>query len=96
MYEGNLLELLPNIIRSSTTESQIVLFHTHVANQFPPQLKKEFEELLAQLSYYRSIYHVYNNMHDTNIHQDLIENGHVMNEKTLLSPDGHGRWFYWG
>lgn len=95
MYEGDLKELLPSIIQSSSPETQIVLFHTHVANQFPTQLKKDFEVLLCELSYARSIYHVYNNMYDLDLHQDFIENGKVISEKTLQKPDGHGRSFYW-
>ncbi|PYF05704.1 DUF2332 domain-containing protein [Ureibacillus chungkukjangi] len=95
MYEGDLLELLPNIIQSNSPENQIVLFHTHVANQFPAQLKNDFKALLNKMSYTRSIYHVYNNMYDLNLHQEHLENGKVVSKKTFLKPDGHGRWFYW-
>ena len=95
MYEGDILKLLPKIIQSSAPDNQVILFHTHVANQFPPQLKKEFEDLLNELSYKRSIYHVYNNMYDLNLHQDFIEQGEVITVKTLQKPDGHGRWFCW-
>ncbi|MFC7687117.1 DUF2332 domain-containing protein [Ureibacillus sp. GCM10028918] len=95
MFEGDLLKRLPHIIKSSKPENQIVLFHTHVANQFPAQLKKDFLELLDELSYTRSIYHVYNNMFDANLHQDFIKDGKVIEELILKSPDGHGKWFYW-
>ena len=95
LYEGDLLELLPKLIQSISPEDQIVVFHTHVANQFPVQLKMDFEYLLKELSNDRTIYHVYNNMYDTDIHQDLLENGEVVEEKTFNKADGHGRWFYW-
>jgi len=95
LYEGDLVELLPDIIESASSENQIVLFHTHVANQFPMELKKRFEELLKELSTTRPIYHIYNNMYDANLHQDYFESGKVFEEKNLERPDGHGRWFYW-
>ena len=95
MYEGDLLEILPSIIQSISPESQIVIFHTHVANQFPEQLKCNFESLLKDLSSNRPIYHIYNNMHDANLHQDYLVDGKVQEEKIYHSPDGHGRWFYW-
>ncbi|MDN4492633.1 DUF2332 domain-containing protein [Ureibacillus aquaedulcis] len=95
LYEGDLLELLPKVIQSISPENQIILFHTHVANQFPNKLKKDFELLLKDLSIARSFYHVYNNMYDADLHQDYLENGKVIKEKIFQSPDGHGRWFYW-
>lgn len=52
MYEGEQIELLPSIIQSVSLENQIVLFHTHVANQFPTEFKKNFEELLKELTEY--------------------------------------------
>ncbi|MEH6943322.1 DUF2332 domain-containing protein [Bacillus sp. JJ722] len=95
LYEGNMLELLPTIIKLISPKAQIVLFHTHVANQFPKHLKRDFENLLYQLSYHRSLYHVYNNMYDTNIHQDFIKNGEIKEGKTMPAADGHGKWFIW-
>lgn len=95
LYEGDLLELLPKIIRSIPAENQIVLFHTHVANQFSEQLKWSFGELLKEISATRSIYHVYNNMYDENLHHDYLESGKVLEEKIYCAPDGHGKWFFW-
>jgi len=96
LYEGDLTELLPTIIQSLSTETQVVVFHTHVANQFPKQLKTNLMDLLNELSTKRPIYHIYNNMYDVNLHQDRLENGQALEEKILPSPDGHGRWFCWG
>lgn len=76
-------------------DSQIVIFHTHVANQFSIQLKDDLMQLLNQISTKQSIYHVYNNMFDANLHVDLIENSITTSTRTLKNTDGHGNYFYW-
>lgn len=93
-YEGNAVELLPRIIQSIAEECQIVIFHTHVANQFSSELKRQLIDTLQVISHERSLYHVYNNMYDTNTHQDYIENG-IIQEIRVMATDGHGRWFDW-
>ena len=38
----------------------------------------------------QSIYHVYNNMYDANLHVVLIENRNTTSTRTLKNTDGHG------
>ncbi|KGR89227.1 DUF2332 domain-containing protein [Lysinibacillus odysseyi] len=94
-YEGDAVTLLPHVIQTIPVECQIVIFHTHVANQFPPELKRQYIDTLQAISYERSLYHVYNNMYDTGIHQDYIEKGITQSVRVMPAADGHGRWFEW-
>lgn len=94
-YEGDAVALLPRIISTIPEECQLVIFHTHVANQFPQELKKQLTDTLQTISHERSLYHVYNNMYDADIHQDYIENGVSTAVRLLPAADGHGRWFEW-
>ena len=94
-YEGDAVALLPHIISDIPEECQLVVFHTHVANQFPTELKKQLTDTLCTISHERSLYHVYNNMHDADIHQDYIKNGVCTPVRLLPAADGHGRWFEW-
>lgn len=95
LYQGDLLEILPNVFSKLSQNTEIIVFHTHVANQFPEKLKAQFEQLLLELSKERSFYHIYNNMYDENLHQDFLENGNVKQEKSMPRGDGHGNVFYW-
>ncbi|MGN7476610.1 DUF2332 domain-containing protein [Solibacillus silvestris] len=95
LYEGNFLHIIPGILDSVCMDSQIVIFHTHVANQFPAQLKEDLIGLLTKESAKQPIYHVYNNMYDSNLHVDFIANRDCISHKVLKNTDGHGNFFYW-
>ncbi|MGM9951351.1 MAG: DUF2332 domain-containing protein [Lysinibacillus sp.] len=94
-YEGDAVAMLPRIISTIPEECQLVVFHTHVANQFPRELKKQLTDTLQTISHGRSLYHVYNNMYDADIHQDYMEKGISTPVRLLPAADGHGRWFTW-
>lgn len=95
LLEGDLFHLLPSVIHNTPEESQLVIFHTHVANQFSDELKENYQQLLLELSQKQSIYHVYNNMYDMNLHVDYINDGQIEQKRLLQKPDGHGAYFYW-
>ena len=47
LIEGDFRPLLPLLLKKAQQENtQIIIFHTHVANQFPPALKEELIQLL--------------------------------------------------
>lgn len=94
-YQGDLLEIVPNLFKTLSANTEIIIFHTHVANQFPEKLKVQFQQLLSELSKDRPFYHIYNNMYDENLHRDFLENGIVKQRKTMPRGDGHGNVFYW-
>ena len=96
LFTGDFREILPHILEDSAlADSQIVIFHTHVANQFPRELKDDLLQMLNQLSTARPIYHVYNNMFDGDLHVDYVNIGETTEKKVLQNTDSHGRHFYW-
>ncbi|WP_332645323.1 DUF2332 domain-containing protein [Lysinibacillus sp. 54212] len=95
LYQGDLLEILPNVFSTLSRNTEIIVFHTHVANQFSEKLKVQFEQLLLELSKDQPFYHIYNNMYDENLHQDFLGNGISIQEKNMPRGDGHGNVFYW-
>lgn len=95
LIEGNFLNIIPDYIKKRQDDTQIVIFHTHVANQFASELKESLIEMLKRLSNQTPLYHVYNNLFDGNLHVDYIDSGNTLNVKELRNIDGHGRYFYW-
>ena len=95
LMKGDAIELLPKVIRQINENHQIVIFHTHVANQFPKELKQALIEVLKNESQLRPLYHVYNNLYDMDLHQDYISHGEMQSIRILPKPDGHARWFHW-
>ena len=96
LLTGDFRVLLPHIFEDfAINDSQVVIFHTHVANQFPRDLKDDLLRLLDDLSGRQSIYHVYNNMFDGHLHVDFIKDGVTFEKKVLLNTDSHGRHFTW-
>ena len=60
LIEGDFRPLLPLLLKKAQQENtQIIIFHTHVANQFPPALKEELLHLLQTNSMEQPLYHVY-------------------------------------
>lgn len=96
LLTGDFRKLLPPLFDNHVLKSsQIIIFHTHVANQFSVTLKSELLSLLQQLSHIQSIYHIYNNMEDKDLHVDFINAGITKNVKILENTDGHGKFFRW-
>lgn len=96
LLAGDFREILPELLKTDIyKESQIIIFHTHVANQFSRQLKEELIQVLQRFSTKQPIYHVYNNMYDADLHVDLIENSIITSKKTMKNTDGHGNYYYW-
>ena len=95
LLEGDFRKLIPQYIGELNEETQIVIFHTHVANQFPLELKEDLLSMINNLSSKTPIYHVYNNMYDQHLHVDYINSNETTNLKVLKNTDGHGLYFYW-
>lgn len=96
LLTGNFRSLIPPLFKTHELKnSQIIIFHTHVANQFSATLKSELLALLQQLSHIQSIYHIYNNMYDKDLHVDFMDAGITKTVKILENNDGHGKFFSW-
>lgn len=95
LLEGDFIEHIPKIIENISGSSQVVIFHTHVANQFSDQLKLDLLKMLDELSNKKPIYHIYNNMADRNLHVDFINNRQTIKIKELKDVHGHGKHYNW-
>ncbi|CAM5215612.1 hypothetical protein UACE39S_02507 [Ureibacillus acetophenoni] len=92
---GDAIAHLEDLCASISEEEQIVVFHTHVANQIPRQGREELIAKLVSVSKGRPIYHCYNNMFDAKLHQDYLVDGNMVEIRVIEPADGHARWFSW-
>ncbi|WP_369903327.1 DUF2332 domain-containing protein [Bacillus manliponensis] len=94
LVEGDGVALLPEVAKHISKEAAICIFHTHVANQIPEDIKQKLVEQVKALGAQRDVFHLYNNMWDRNLHLDSFIDGKEYNE-TIAETDGHARWFHW-
>lgn len=86
--------MLPNLTKEIPGDHAICLFHTHVANQMPSNVKENLLEQVTAIGSDRDIFHIYNNVQDRDLHLDYYLGGKAY-EKKVGETDGHGRWFTW-
>lgn len=94
LIEGDGVDLIPTIVAGIKKESVICIFHTHVANQMPEDLKHKLLVNIDKIGQTRDVFHIYNNMWDEKLHVDSIVQG-KKSIQTIGMTDGHGRWFEW-
>lgn len=95
LIKGDAIKLIKEISRDINQDAQLVVYHTHVANQIPMELRLELIEQLKEISMERPLYHCYNNLFDMQLHQDFMDQGEIESIRKLERPDGHARWFKW-
>jgi len=95
LIKGDAIKLIKDISREINEDAMLVVYHTHVANQIPMELRLELMEQLKEISMERPLYHCYNNLFDMQLHQDFIDQGEIESIRTMERPDGHARWFKW-
>ena len=91
--EGDGVELLSSIIEQISEEAVICIFHTHVANQIPEQVKHKLENKYKK-SAQNVMYSTCITIWDRDLHIDYYINGNEYRE-TVGETEGHGRWFSW-
>ncbi|MBE7121347.1 DUF2332 domain-containing protein [Bacillus cereus] len=94
LIEGDGVALLPAIANQIREDAVICIFHTHVANQIPDNIKHELERQIKEIGAKRDVFHLYNNMWDRDLHIDYYIHGNEYCE-TVGETEGHGRWFSW-
>ena len=94
LVNGDGISLLPDYIDDISEEHVVSIFHTHVANQMPIEVKKQLLHNIEAIGKKREVFHIYNNIQDRNLHLDYYMNG-ILSENTIAETDGHGRWFKW-
>jgi len=94
LIEGDAVQLLNKLEKQVPKNSTLCIFHTHVANQMPEQVKQYLLSKVKEIGKYRNVFHVYNNMFDRNLHIDFYING-TEYRNVIGETDGHGKWFEW-
>lgn len=94
MVEGDGVALLQSLVEDMSQDTTLCIFHTHVANQMTEEVKKELMKNIAEISTKRNVFHIYNNIHDRQVHIDKIIQKKIT-RKTIGHTDGHARWFDW-
>ncbi len=94
LIEGNGVELLSELSEEIPKEYAICVFHTHVANQMPSEVKTRLLEQISQIGSEREIFHLYNNIQDRDLHLDYYLDGKEY-KNIVGKTEGHGRWFTW-
>ncbi len=95
LVEGDGVALLPELVKQVPKDSALCIFHTHVANQMPDELKWRLMDNVKAIGAMRDVFHLYNNISDLGkLHLDYFINGAEFNE-IIAETDGHGRWFDW-
>ncbi|MEB2299543.1 DUF2332 domain-containing protein [Lysinibacillus xylanilyticus] len=95
LIKGDAIKLIKDISSGINEDAMLVVYHTHVANQIPMELRLELMEQLKEISLERPLYHCYNNLFDMQLHQDFIDQGEIESKRIMERPDGHARWFKW-
>ena len=72
LIDGDGVLLLPELARSVSTDSTLCIFHTHVANQMPPEKRNQLLEIVDTIGKEREVFHIYNNVHDLYLHLDYV------------------------
>ncbi len=94
LIEGDGITLLPDVVERLPKDTVICIFHTHVANQIPDDLKCELLTKIRKIGEKREVFHLYNNIWEGKLHLDYIIDG-VEHNKTIGNTGGHGEWFEW-
>ncbi|CAM3066926.1 DUF2332 domain-containing protein [Filibacter tadaridae] len=94
LIEGDGVALLSKVVKDVPDDTTICIFHTHVANQMPSDVKSELIKKVNEIGSYRDVFHIYNNIDDRKLHVDSIING-IIKKNTVGETDGHARWFDW-
>lgn len=95
LIEGDGIALLPKVVEEIPNDTILCVFHTHVANQIPSELKHKLLEVIKSIGQKRDIFHLYNNIWDEYLHLDSVINGKEENQ-IIGKTEGHGKWFEWG
>ncbi|MGE7675477.1 DUF2332 family protein [Lysinibacillus sp. NPDC094403] len=95
LIKGDAIKLIKEISSEINADAMLVVYHTHVANQIPIELRLKLIEQLKEISMERPLYHCYNNLFDMQLHQDFIDQGEITSIRSMERPDGHAQWFKW-
>ena len=100
LLAGDALEVLPEAIAGLSPDAVPVVFHSHTLNQFSPEARRQFEELLSHLSHGRRIYRLslegIAQGAAIQSHMDLtVSSDGRSYQRQLALYEPHGEWIEW-
>src|SRR5699024_9274040 len=75
LIEGDGVSLIEAIAKEIPSDQAICIFHTHVANQLPKDVKLDLLNKIEDIGKEREVIHVYNNIWDKALHLDYWIDG---------------------
>ena len=94
LVKGDGVRILNKYVDVMPRDSTICIYHTHVANQMPLEVKELLLSTIHDIGKEQDVFHVYNNVQDRYLHLDYYVDG-IEHKETIAETDGHGRWFIW-
>lgn len=93
---GDALELLPALPAELPADATLCITHSHALNQFSPEMKARFDEILAAIGRDRPVYRVGREWDEQTVAVDLeVHDGGRVERRRLATSEGHGRWMEW-
>ncbi len=98
LIKGDALEILPRVLENVPTDSVPCVFHSYVLNQFSPENRERFYELLQELAAQRDLYcigieHIGAHV-KTEVKLAAFEGG-VRSDTVMAYCHDHGKWIEW-
>lgn len=101
LLKGDALDLVEGVLAGAAGETALCVYHSHTLNQFSPEARRRFRDLLAEVGARRDLYWLsseYRPVEDGGARPTLtlvaFEDGGAR-EQVLAYCDHHGRWLEW-
>ncbi|MGD9891825.1 MAG: DUF2332 domain-containing protein [Dehalococcoidia bacterium] len=98
LIAGDATVVLPGLLSALPMAGELCLFHAHTLNQFAPDDRRRYVELLAEHSRRRSLYDLsleYVSGDHPQMELRRFRDGAIVEQRTLARYDAHGRWVEW-
>ncbi len=95
VIRGDVLTVLPDILRGIPDPSTLCVYHSSVLYQFSPEEREQLASILARASMDRPVMQV-SAESEEGLRLLVYRNGTRVEERSLGSFDTHGRWLCWG
>jgi len=98
IVQGDVLEVLPELIESMPLEATLVVYHSYVLVQLPPELREQVYEHLRRAAQTRPIYHLALEWYNSSDRPELWLHFYHQNEAhhtRLAICEQHGGWITW-
>ena len=101
LIAANALDALPDVLENAPHDAALCVFHTHTLNQFPPDARQRFGEILDEFGARRDLYVV--SVERQGAQQERVgalleltayESGRKTT-RALARCDNHGMWLDW-